>query len=169
MDKIKVLELLTQDKYYSVDGLRYNQKVGVMFSKEQFSEFLSIKDELADEKNEIVEVLPLKTFNSKYCFFVYSKYLDALFEEYLRIQGSDYQTTHKLLFARNLDDIMTSRLFSEIEGSLNIENIPTTNKRIKEIYQKKELVDNNDIIVRNMLDAIMFIPDNTLPAPLDVK
>jgi Fic family protein len=159
MDKNKVLELLTQDKYYSVDDLRYNQKVGVMFSKEQFSEFLSIKDELADEKNEIVDVLPLKTFNSKYCFFVYSKYLDALFEEYLRIQGSDYQTTHKLLFARNLDDIMTSRLFSEIEGSLNIENIPTTNKRIKEIYQKKELVDNNDIIVRNMLDAIMFITE----------
>ena len=70
MDKSKVLELLTQDKYYSVDDLRYNQKVGIMFSKEQFSEFLSIKDQLADEGDETIDVLPLKTFNSKYCFFV---------------------------------------------------------------------------------------------------
>ena len=71
MDKSKVLELLTQDKYYSVDDLRYNQKVGVMFSKEQFSEFLSIKDELVEENVQLFRVLPLKTFNSKQCFFVY--------------------------------------------------------------------------------------------------
>ncbi len=159
MNKNKVFELLTQVKYYNIDDLRYNQKVGIMFSKEQLSEFLSIKDQLANEHAECFEVLPLETFNSKHCFFVYSNYLSALFSEYLRIQSSDYENTHKLLFARNLDDIMTSRLFSEIEGSLNIENIPTTNKRIKEIYQKKKLVDNNDIIVRNMLNAIMFITE----------
>lgn len=159
MDKIKVLELLNQDKYYTIDDLRYNKKIGIMFSKEQFLDFLSIKDQLAGENVDGFGVLPLNTFNSKHCFFVYSNYLSTLFNEYLRIQSIDFKDTHELLFTRNLDDIMTSRLFSEIEGSLNIENIPTTNKRIKEIYQKKELVDNNDIIVRNMLDAITFIID----------
>ncbi len=160
MDKIKVLELLTQDKYYSVDDLRYNQKVGVMFSKEQFSEFLSIKDELVEENVQLFRVLPLKTFNSKHCFYVFLKYLASVFEEYIRLLSSDFESNHSSLFMRNLDDIMMSSVFSEIEGSLNIENIPTTHKRIKEIYQKKELVDNNDIIVRNMLDAVKFIIEN---------
>ena len=63
----------------------------------------------------------------------------------------------KTLFARNMDDILMSRVFSEVEGTLNVENVPTTHKRVKEVYQKKNLTDKNDIIIKNMLEAMHFI------------
>lgn len=52
------------------------------------------------------------------------------------------------------------RLFSEVEGSLNIENIPTTHRRIAEIYKSKNLTEQNDIIVKNMLNAMRYIVEN---------
>ena len=52
---------------------------------------------------------------------------------------------------------MTSRLFSEVEGTLNIENIPTTHRHIAEVSKSETLTEQNDIIVKNMLNAIRFI------------
>ena len=34
MDKKKLYELVFGDKYYSIEDLRYNQKLGIMFSKD---------------------------------------------------------------------------------------------------------------------------------------
>ena len=62
-----------------------------------------------------------------------------------------------MLFNRNIEDLTLSRFFSEIEGSLNIENVPTTRKRIAEICEKNVLQDENDKIIKNMVDAVNFI------------
>jgi Fic family protein len=69
----------------------------------------------------------------------------------------DLKLNQKTLFERNADDIIMARAFSEIEGTLNVENVPTTHKKVKDIYQKKALTDKNDIIVKNMIDAMKFI------------
>ena len=123
MDKQQVATLIVGEKYHSIDNLRYNQKVGIMFSKEKFEKFLDIKDQLVEEQFLPMKPLPLKTFNSKHCFYVNGSYLLQTKEEYRRILVSDYELNQSWLFARNIEDIMTSRLFSEVEGSLNIENI----------------------------------------------
>ena len=157
MDKQYVIQLITGNKYHSVNDLRYNQKVGIMFSKDDFNELLAIKDQLADEGFERIKALPLKTFNSKHCFYVSAQYLLETLKEYFTLFVADYELNQTSLFDRNIEDMMTSRLFSEIEGTLNIENIPTTHKRIAEISKSKNLTEENDIIVRNMLDAIEFI------------
>lgn len=158
MNKDNVQIIIMGDKYYSIDDLRYNPKVGIMFSKDEFEEFLDIKDELVEEK-DFIKKLPLKTFNSKHCFFVRAKYLLSIYEEYLRIHLSDFELNHSFLFDRNLEDMLKSRLFSEIEGTLNVENVPTTHKRIVEVSQMNSPKETNDIIIKNMLNAVKFIVD----------
>ena len=157
MEKESVEILILNDNYYSIDDLRYNNKVGIMFSKEEFDEFLRIKDQLVDEKYKYIRKLPLKTFNSKHCFFVKGNYLLSVLNEYMRIHISDFSLNHSCLFDRNQEDILKSRLFSEIEGTLNVENVPTTHKRIVEVTKMKKPSETNDIIVKNMIDAITYI------------
>ena len=75
----------------------------------------------------------------------------------MRLFVSDYELNQSSLFDRNIEDMLTSRLFSEIEGTLNIENIPTTHRHIVEVSKSENLTEENDIIVKNMLNAIQFI------------
>lgn len=157
MDIKKAMDLITGEQYYSINDLRYNQKIGVMFSKDEFEKFLSIKEYLVAEGDTCARALPLKTFNSKYCFYINALYLLNTRIEYLSFFVSDYQLNQISLFDRNVEDMITSRLFSEIEGTLNIENIPTTHRHIAEVSKNENLTEENDIIVRNMLNAMRFI------------
>ena len=157
MNKEQAINLIIDKKYHTINDLRYNQKVGIMLSKDEFEQFLLIKDQLIDEGFEYIDALPLKTFNSKHCFYVNALYLLQTQGEYLRVFLSDYELNQTSLFDRNLEDMLTSRLFSEVEGTLNIENIPTTHRHIVEVSKSENLTEQNDIIVKNMLDAIRFI------------
>ena len=159
MDKQQAMALISGERYHSVDSLRYNQKVGIMLSKSEFEEFLLIKDQLVTEGVECTKALPLKSFNSKHCFYVNGLYLLQAENEYIRFFSSDYELNQASLFNRNMEDILISELFSEIEGSLRIENVPTTHRHIMEVSKKENLTEENDIIVRNMLTAIRFIVD----------
>lgn len=159
MNKQQAIDLIVGEKYHTINDLRYNQKIGIMLSKGEFDEFLSIKDQLVKEKFEFIKSLPLKTFNSSYCFYTQALYLLQTQNEYFRILSSDYELNQTSLFDRNIQDMLTSRLFSEIEGTLNIENIPTTHRHIVEVSKNENLTEKNDIIVKNMLNAIQFIVD----------
>lgn len=157
MKKENALLLILDDIYYTIEDLRFNKKFGIMLSKDELSEFLSIKDALIDDETDFIKKLPLKTFNSKHCFFVKSSYILSLLSDYLSINILDFELNQNFLFDRNLEDILISRLFSEIEGTLSIENVPTTHKRIVEIREKENLTDKNDIIIKNMYNAIEYI------------
>ncbi len=157
MTKDEILTLLLKGDYHTIDDLRYNRKKGIMMSKEEFSCFLDVKDRLVEENSEFFEPIALRSFNSKHIFYVNNVEFLSAHSEYLRILLSDYETKHSLLFNRNIEDLTMARLFSEIEGSLNIENVPTTRKRIAEICEKNVLEDRNDRIVKNMIDAVRFL------------
>lgn len=157
MDKKKLYELVFGDNYYSIEDLRYNQKLGIMFSKDELSEFLAEKDSLIDEVAGRIKKLPLKTFNSKYCFYVKGAYLAEKIDQYLSTYLEDLELYKQPIFNRHFDDMLMSRLYSEVEGTLNVENVNTTHKRVKEIFQKQELKDRNDVIIKNMFDAITYI------------
>ncbi len=153
----KYIDLVFGDKCYSLDDLRYNKKIGITMSKDELADFLNYKDTLVEQKIDLVFPLPLKTFNSKYCFYIDALFLLRLKNEYYRALISDFEVNQSSLFGRNAEDIILSRLFSEVEGSLNIENVPTTHKRIAEIAKRKDLKDENDIIIKNMIDAVLYI------------
>lgn len=157
MEQKKLDDLIFGDKYYSIEDLRYNSKVGILMAKDGLDEYLSEKEKLIDAGSERIKSLPLKTFNSKYCFYVDGGYFVGRFNQYLSTYIEDFEINQKSLFSRHAEDIIMSRLYSEVEGTLNVENVNTTHKRIKEIYQKGQLVDRNDVIIKNMLDAMRFI------------
>ncbi len=145
------------NKYYTIDELRYNQKLGFLLSKDELTEFLREKERLIEENEKDMVKLPLKTFNSKHCFYVEGLYLLSNHNQYLTTIIDDYKINQSFLMERNIDDILLSRVFSEVEGTLNVENVPTTHKRIREVYQKKDLSDENDVIIKNMFDAMYYI------------
>ncbi len=157
MENEKIIKLLTSSKYYSSEDLRYNKNYGFLFSKEQLADFLNSKDRLIEEENELFRKLPLKTFNSKHCFYVEGCYLLGLVKDYYASAVEDMKQNQSFITSRSIDDILMSRIFSEIEGTLNIENVQTTRKKIKEIYNAENLKDKNDTIIKNMIDAIKYI------------
>jgi len=157
MNKEKMIEIIRSNKYYTINDLRYNQKIGILLSKNEFDEFLRLKDDYVNEKSEIIKKLSLKTYNSKHCFYVNGKYILENILEYNRLLLSDLKLNQSFLFERNSIDIMVSRLYSEIEGTLNVENVPTTYSHIVEVDKKENLTEQNDVIVKNMLDAVKYI------------
>ena len=157
MDKNKVLQILLDNKYYTIDDLRYNKNAGILFSKDELNDFLDTKDNLINNGCERFIKLPLKTFNSQHIFFFLGTYLTFNHKEYLSTLIKDYEENKDFLTNRNIDQIMFSRIFSEVEGTLNIENVPTTHKRIKQIFESQKLTDKNDIIIKNMQNAINYI------------
>lgn len=152
-----IADMLFGNEYYTLDDLRYNKKLGFLFSKEEMSKFLIEKSTLIKEKNKYIKCVPLKSFNSEFIYYVFGGYLVSNYSEYLSTIIEDYNENKNFIFTRNIDDIMKSRLFSEIEGTLNIENVPTTHKRIKEIYESDKVTEKNDIIIKNMQNAINYI------------
>ena len=157
MEKQQVIDLILGDNYYGVQDLRYNRKLGFVMSKDKFFDFLNMKEALISEGFENIKTIPLKTFNSPHCFYVDGKYLERVREEYKQILLSDYNLNQSWLFVRNAEDMLISNLFSEVEGTLEIENVPTTNRRIAQIHKSDNLTETNDIIVKNMLNTMLFI------------
>ena len=57
-----------------------------------------------------------------------------------------------------MDDILLSRIYSEVEGTLNIESVPTTRKAVVEIATgKRDPKTLNEQIIKNMIDGVTFI------------
>lgn len=157
MELSKLRDLILGEEYYSIEDLRYNSKLGILMSKDELNEFFDEKERMIDAGNIHIKKLPLKTFNSKYCFYVNGIYLLDKLTQYYSTHVEDMKLNRISLFTRHADDILMSRLFSEVEGTLNVENVNTTHKRIMEIYQRGQLSDRNDIIIKNMFEAIKFI------------
>ena len=157
MEESLFYELLSGSEYFTLEDLRYNKKVGYCFSKEKYETFIAYKKELLCESDNIFQKIPLKTFNSKYLFFADGKYLQSLYNEYLNIVYESETDDQSNLFSRNMEDILFSRAVSEVEGTLRIENVATTQKRIIELYRKEIPENQNDVIVVNMINAMKYI------------
>lgn len=161
MEEKKLAEIIFGESYYSPKDLRYNLKVGYMLSKNELIELKAEKERLleVDEFKKYMVKIPLKTFNSKHIFYVNGAYLLDTMTNYLANYNADFKEKETPFLSRHAEQILTSRIFSEIEGTLNIENVPTTHKRIKEVSKTENLTDKNDIIIKNMFKAIEFIID----------
>ena len=121
--------------------------------------FLRKKREFLQEEDKYFFPLPLKA--NKPLFYVQGEYLLSLRAEYLSALINDYEEKEKFFFSRHITDILMARIFSEVEGTLSIENVTTTRKKIEAIRKASVLTDKNDIIVKNMLNAFDYIMKDT--------
>ncbi len=102
--------------------------------------------------------LALKSFDTGCCYFYKSDELKSLINDYLIYFNLDYLEKNESITKEEIESKNVSRMFSEIDGTLRIEGVSSTRKQISDIYyNKKELLDKNDIIVRNMINGYKFI------------
>ncbi len=147
---MNVTELLKSKTYYTLTDLRYNAKVGANLSSAELTELLDEKDRLAGEDADAFFRTFLEPFNSKHIFFVRHPELIDLHGEYLDLVNADD------VFDSNFEEMRRARIYSEVEGSLNIEGYNSTRVLFDRLLAGKKPENRNETIIRNMADGIAF-------------
>ncbi len=158
MDYENIFSRMLNEQYFTKKDLMYDRKVNILFSPFEYKHFLDYKQSLLNNKEERVIKLELKSFNDYQLF--YSTPMSFLITErtYLNLINQDLNLKEKPLLLRNLDDITLSRIYSEIEGTLNLESVPTTRKAVDEITSgKRDPKTLNEQIIKNMSEGIDYI------------
>ena len=150
-----LLKAISGPHFFTNEDLRMNKKINILLNSQELREFLVFKDNF---KHELKTELPLLTFNSSKMYYFNSKELVNLFQEYLEFLNNDLVERESTIISENYEDIIISRLTSELDGTLRIEGVNTTRRQMIDIYNglKKEL-DSDDIIIRNMIKGIEYI------------
>lgn len=150
---------MLSEHYFSSRELMYSGDLKNRLSRYEYDEFLKYKQGLIESKNDFIRKPSLKTFNNAPIHFARAFDLVSSVKIYLKAVLEDLaQNNFSTMFSRNVNDITLSRIYSEIEGSLNIESVPTTRKVVDELAKGKRIPqDKNDQIIKNMLDAIKFV------------
>ena len=67
---------------------------------------------------------------------------------------ADLEENENYLAIRNMPEVLKSRIYSEVEGTLDIENVPTTRRRFEELVYKDDKSKNaNDRIIKNICEV----------------
>ena len=150
-----LLKSISGSHFFTNEDLRMNKKINILLSSQELREFLVFKDNF---KHELKVELPLLTFNSSKIYYFNSNELVNLHQEYLEFLNNDLVERESTIISENYEDIIISRLTSELDGTLRIEGVNTTRRQMMDIYNglKKEL-DSDDIIIRNMIKGIEYI------------
>ncbi len=155
---VEALEAQMGPVYFNQKELQYSASAGILFSPYEYSQYLAYKEEELEDGNIYFVNLPIKPFNSRYIYFCLSGELKTLMESYLHLIKDDASVNDSFLSARFASSLYKSRIYSEIEGSLNVENVPTTRRRLKELIEDHAKAENkNDIIIQNMDKAIKYV------------
>ena len=157
MEKYKqiLLKALNETRYFTNEELRMNKKYNILLGSHELKEFLIFKDKFSH--NFKVE-LPLKPFNSSNIYYYNSSELCTALDEYLEFINNDLTEKESTIISDSYEDIIISRMASELDGTLRIEGINTTRRQFMDIYFNRiENFDSNDIIIRNMIEGFKFI------------
>ena len=153
----KILEKQLNEKYYTSKELEHGTEPGTYISPFEYGELIAYKESIASLDNPYISLLPLPTFNFKCLYYSPCSDLKNLLDNFILFSNEDNG-----LLDRYSSNFIESRIYSEIEGSLNVENVPTTRKRLKELLEDDApILDRNDIIIKNMKAGIDFV--NRLP------
>lgn len=148
-------EMLMGNKYYNNEDLRFDRKINILFSNQKLEEFLIFKDEYI---SNLKTIYPLKSFNSKYIYCYLPKQLKYMHKDYIDLIKNYYEENSSSIVADNYDEIIISRLASELDGTLRIEGVNTTRKVIMDIIKDKDIIkDNNKQIIYNMIKGYEFV------------
>ena len=160
MDNKKILNAVEKqfhEKYYTAKELEYSNKAGTFLSPLEYRQFLAYKEDLASEGSPYISPLPLPSFNSRFLYYSACNELNSFLDSYHQLSEDENYPIDRFSSA-----YIESRIYSEIEGTVNVENVPTTRSRLKQLLEEDAPVRNiNDIIIKNMKAGIDFV--NELP------
>ena len=136
MNKEKFHEIFRHqmtDKYFTPKELMYSSDAMLYLSPFDYKNYLDHLDDLLNTKDFAKNVFPLKTFNSKHFYYLLSNEIQCLLDNYLDLVKESTQKNQPVVSPKFDEDIRQSRIYSEIEGTLNVEEVPTTRKRLIEL------------------------------------
>lgn len=146
--------------YFNQKELQYSASANTLLTPYEFSQYLSYKENKLEEGDDHFVDLPIQSFNSKHIYYCLGGELKSLITSYLNLIMDDVIRNNSFLSNRFASSLYRSRVYSEIEGSLNVENVPTTRRRLKELIEDNAEPENkNDIIIKNMDNAIKFVEE----------
>lgn len=144
-------DAINKSHYFNNIDLRFNKKYNILLNSKQLDEYLAYKENYTcDNKIE----LPLYSFNSKKIYFYKSYELENLKNDYFK-----YILDNSSILENNYKEIILSRLSSELDGTLRIEGVNTTRKKIENIIKKNNISDTNEQIIYNMYQGYNFIKE----------
>lgn len=150
-----LLKAIEENHFFTNEDLRMNRKYNILFESHELKEYLLFKDNYSCEKK--VE-LPLVPFNSLKMYYFKTNELNTFLDEYLEFINNDLIEKESTIISDNYEDIIVSRMASELDGTLRIEGVNTTRRQMMDIYNNiKKTLDSNDIIIRNMIKGFEFI------------
>lgn len=148
---MEIEKFLQDGTYYCETDLRYNRALGFCLSAAEYRAYLDRIGELAARGESGFIGLSLKPFNSRQLFFARHRELTGLYEDYVSLTNAED------LFSSNREEMRRARIYSEVEGSLNIEGYNSTRALFDRLQAGKEPEGLNEIIIRNMGRALTFI------------
>ena len=151
----KILLKQFESNYFKPKELMYSNSAGTFITPFEYKQYIEYI-----EKNEVglVHKLPLKVFNHKCIYYMIPKGLQATISNYLDLVLDDFAKNSSFLSNRYFSELKKSRIYSEIEGTLNVESVPTTRKRLKELLEDNApAVSKNDTIIKNMGAAVEYV------------
>lgn len=161
MDKTNFSDIFNnqiENKYYTPNDLKYSNKANTYLSPYDYQKYLDFVDDIISSNNFNGYIFHLESFNSKHIYYISSKEFFTLLDDYINILNKIIDENNFLITPEFEETITNSRIYSEIEGSINIENVPTTRKRLVELIEKNQPPKSlNDIIITNMSKGINFV------------
>lgn len=150
----EILEEALLNNFFSIEDLRYNKSYGYLLNNKELEDYLIYKD---DYQSITKYELNLFSFNSKKIYYYYSNELTNLLDNYILCFKEDISKTNSTIITDNYREMVISRLASELEGTLEIENENTTRTKIIEIIKAEKTVNGNDQIIKNMYNGYLFV------------
>ena len=157
-DFFVLLNQQVEGPYLNLTSLKYKKGIKLSLQPYEQAQYLSYLEDLANHGSRPFNRLSLKAFTSKCIYFTNCNELATyVFDCHKEIVNDLFENGNSLS-ERMKGSIYTSRLYSEIEGTLNVEGVPTTRKRLKDIIENNAMPENrNDIIVSNINRGMKFI------------
>lgn len=159
VDYKKIFDYMFNNIYLTPRDLMYNTKYNFCLDVNEFNRLLKYKEEKVLNKDDSrFEIPNLLSYNNQQPFFVICEELNSNLLTIQNLIEEDINQNGNLVTTRFFLDILKSRIYSEIEGTLSVEGVNTTRKRIKEIIKNEvPLKEHNDYIIKNMYEGIKFV------------
>lgn len=158
VDNEALLKYMVVRKYLSPQEVMYDKRYPFCIGPYEWDSFLNFKDKEAAKKKDPFRVLDLVAFNGKPLHYVINIEVLAFAKTIMSLFSYDFKKNLSSVLIRNADDLIKSRIYSEIEGSLSVEAVQTTRRRVKQIIGEGMAPSlKNDFIIRNMGRGIDFV------------
>lgn len=153
----EVFNLMMSKSYMTAKQLKYNTKANILMTPFDYNQLLKYFDDNAGSNPQLIS-LNLEAFNKFKPRISECAELLSMINDYHELIADDATANKGPLSIRNANSIAISRIFSEIEGTLNIESVPTTRKLLDDIIVKERKPEtSNEKIIHNMAKAMQFV------------